>query len=304
MYNINDFIELINSDLSDEEVVNEIFKLIPTSVQRIYSNFPNLSEPLANYEGMIGEDDAITTFYGTFITDEKTYVGKLHFDIPNIYPLFIKYTRKFLKKALLQVNNNLQEDLFMLITNFMDYYFQKGDTIELRKKNAITWNSNRQTMLEYKNQVEEYERRISTDDALKQYRDLYAISISQKEIGNYVIANYPLSAFIGLDGENYRIGQCTEHNLFAHNLAYLIGLNPILISGRYRGEGHTFSIIPNNDSYIVFDPFNKTFGGECTMKGKNHYDGFTIAVTHDGNICKYETSPRKLVFERDSTKTK
>ncbi len=305
MFNIDEFVELINSDLSDEEVVDEIFKLIPNNVQKIYSSSPQLRQPLASYEGIIGKDDAVTAFYGTWVLDQRTYVGKVHFDLPSIYPQFIKYTRTYLKKVLLRTNNDYKKAFFKLITTFMDYYFQRGNSIELRQANADFWNANKENRLAYKKQLAEYEKKMSTDDAIAHHRDLHALSIAQREDSRgIVIAHYPLSAFIGLDGNDYRIGQCVEHNLFAHNLACLVGLNPILTSARFHGHDHTFIIIPNDDKYLVFDPFNKIYGGDCEMKGENHYDGLTITVTKNDIIHKYEIWPRKLVFERESDKTK
>ena len=276
MYNIENFEQLIKSNLTPEEIYKHIIEIHPIQTEKKYSN--DEDEPFAIYVGGIGKEDLVTI-------NNNLYSTKMRFDSEQVYIDFINLIREKLQSS----DQPFQSVVFATIKSFSRNWFHMQNTPE-----SI---ANAKLAQMYLNAYKNPDRQ----------RDGYAgddrVSVFDKENGQVI---YNISKFVGTGD----LAKCVEVNSVACNLLNLSGFQSILVQGyftNYLGKrgAHTFPLYKGSSgNYSLLDCMLKIQKEDILSSDIDFEEGFNFQIPvllkfQDGreeNSClTYAIPPQKLI---------
>lgn len=264
MNNVDLFIELLDSDMTDEEVYYERLKQCLHQEKMFINSNGNMM-----HSGLINKYPIPFVFKGSF-TITPYFVP----DDKEFFKMFIKDAREFKKN-----NENFRDNIpYLVFTTVKKYYSVNYDSdIYKRLEERLDY---------YKKICESKGKDYQLSNLIEMVRTDYIL-----ECPSYVqiLDNYlkPQRLFRGIGD----YAKCVERNSSLGSLLSFAGINSFVITadvmiGSYK-EAHCFQVFERDDgTYLVFDAALNCLGG----KTENPENGFEVSLNSEfgkGTLVKY-----------------
>lgn len=275
MFSIEKFEQLIKSNMSAEDIYQEMKNLNPIYSKEKY--ITDEDEPFGIYVGGIGSDDFVTV-------NNTLFPLRMKFDSESIYIDFINE----LRGKIANNDKSFYEIVLSTVRSFSRAWFKKSDTPQ-SEENKLS--------------AEKYMKAFSSSAGQRNnYARDHAVEIDSQLI-------YGISSFMGT-GE---LAKCVEVNSVACNLLNFAGIESVLISGNfvnYKGhkEAHTFPLYKTQrNTYSLLDCMLKKQKQDILSGDWDFANGFDIQYpvtlkysdghTEQGQI-KYSVGNHKKVINK------